>query len=317
MKDKRYSPARTLLTMLCMVLGILFAFLLSCTLYFRATAAQLGYAVPDITGEIPQKTNHLSDTASSGAVNILLIGQDHQEGETGSRSDSILVCSFLPDSGKLIFTSFLRDLYVPIPGHGSNRLNAAYAFGGAPLLQRTMEENFGITIRGCVEVDFSQFAQIIDLLGGVELELRRDEAELINEETGSSLSEGSQTLNGQQALCYARIRKLDIDGDFSRTARQRQVIRALLEAYRSAPLPTLLKTLMKLSPMISTDMNTGEMFSHVMALFPHLKQAEIVSQSIPAKGQYRDNTIDGMAVLEADMNKLREYLNKTLSETHN
>jgi len=312
MKDNRSSPALTVMRLLCMLLGIVFIVMLSGTLYLRTTAAQLGYPVPDITGNLPQRMDH-DDPAEAKPVHILLIGKDSQEGTAGSRSDSIILCSFLPEKEQLTFTSFLRDLYVPIPGHGSNRLNAAYAFGGAALLRQTMEDNFGLSIDGCVEVDFGQFARIIDLLGGVRIELRQDEAKLISEETGTILSAGSQRLNGEQALSYARIRKLDSDGDLSRTQRQRTLIRALLDSYKTAQLPTLLKTLFKIMPMISTNMNAGELISHVIALFPHLTRSEIVSQSIPSGGQYTDRTIDGMAVLEADMGKLREYLNKTLS----
>lgn len=313
MKDNRFSPVRSALKLLCTLLGVLLTVMLSGTLYLRTTAAQLGYPVPDITGNLPQPAQS-TDAAPSNPVHILLIGQDRQEGGSGSRSDSIILCSFLPKEQQLVFTSFLRDLYVPIPGHGSNRLNAAYAFGGAPLLQKTMEDNFALQVDGCVEVDFGQFAQIVDLLGGVRIDLRADEAELICREVGGDLAEGSQLLNGDQALCYARIRKLDSDGDLSRTQRQRTLMQALLKGYKSASLPTLLKTLFKIMPMITTDMNTGELISHVMALFPHLTQSEIVSQSIPARGQYTDRTINGMAVLEADMEQLREYLNKTLTE---
>ena len=84
----------------------------------------------------------------------------------------------------------------------------AYAAGGMPLLNKTLENNFGVHIDGNVEVDFYQFADIVDLLGGVEVDLRNDEAQWVNRETGSGLSEGTNLLNGQQALAYARIRKL-------------------------------------------------------------------------------------------------------------
>ena len=161
-------------------------------------------------------------------------------------------------------------------------------------------------------MDFTQFAGIIDLLGGVELELRQDEANLINRETGSTLTEGTQTLTGQEALTYSRIRKLDPDGDFSRTDRQRKVLSALLTAYKNTPIPDLLPALSRVMPMITTDMNPGQILMCAMELLPALSQAELSSQRVPAEGTYRDATIDGMTVLTADLEAARQLLRETL-----
>ena len=103
----------------------------------------------------------------SDIINILLIGQDRREDETRARSDSMILCTFRKSEKKLTMTSFLRDTYVKIPGYGQNRINVAYAAGGMPLLNKTLENNFGVHIDGNVEVDFYQFADIGYLLGGV------------------------------------------------------------------------------------------------------------------------------------------------------
>lgn len=247
------------------------------------------------------------------ALNLLLIGQDRLEGEERARSDSIILCTFHPKAHTLTMTSFLRDLYLPIPGWGSNRINAAYTFGGIPLLRQTIEENFDITLDGCIEVDFTQFSQIIDELGGVDLELRADEAAHIGQETGSRLSEGLQHLDGAQTLSYARIRRLDADGDFSRTQRQRTVLSQLLERYRSANFVTVAKLLGKILPMVTTDMTAKEILSHAITLFPMLSDASATTQRIPADGTYEDRTIEGMNVLVADLNKARQFLAETLA----
>ena len=251
--------------------------------------------------------------ALSGSVNILLIGQDRSEESYRTRSDTILLCTFHPKSKTLTMTSILRDLYVTIPGHGNNRINAAYTAGGIPLLRQTLEENFGITVDGCVEVDFSGFAEIIDLLGGVELELRQEEADIINKSTGSSLSAGKQLLGGRQALAYARIRKLDADGDFSRTARQRKLLSVLLETCRHSSLPTLLRLVKEALPLITTDIPRKELSSLVLELLPMISQLEIREQYIPAEGTYSYQTIRGMSVLVADMEAARQLLQSTLS----
>lgn len=249
---------------------------------------------------------------SDDVINILLIGQDRRPGETRARSDSMILCTVNRDSKSIILTSFMRDLYVQIPGYGSNRINASYAWGGMELLNQTMEQNFGIYIDGNVEVDFSQFAEIVDLLGGVPMELRSDEASYINSDTGSSLSSGMQVLSGKQALSYARIRKLDADGDFSRTNRQRKVIGAMFDQVKDSGLTTLLGLLNDVLPMITTDMSNGEILGYAAKVFPMFSRATITSQRVPADDAYYGAMIDGMSVLVADMDKTREMLQQTL-----
>lgn len=255
-----------------------------------------------------------SDTYTSGEspIHILLIGQDRRETEDLSRADSILLCTFQPDTSQVIVTSFLRDLYVPIPGYPSNRLNAAYAHGGMALLRQTLEENFEIPIDGCIEADFNQFAQVLDILGGVTVDLRQDEADTINKAIPGNLSSGTQTLNGSQALAYTRIRNLDDDGDFSRTCRQRKVIAALLSSYQDAGLFTVLSVIPKILPMLSTDMENKQMISTVLKLLPMMGSCTITNQQVPSKDQYSYETIRGMAVLTADLAVIRKNLEETI-----
>lgn len=245
-------------------------------------------------------------------LNILLIGRDSLEPGESARSDTMILCSFHPDSGKLTLTSFLRDLYVTIPGHGKNRLNAAYAFGGSKLLKRTLEHNYDIAVDGCVEVDFSCFPEIIDLLGGVRIDLREDEARFISRQTGTDLSQGPQKLSGSQALVYARIRKLDADGDFGRTLRQRKVIIALLDSYRDAGLIKGLALVKTLLPYVSTDLPRDTLLAHAKTMMPILSGMRLSSQTVPAAGSYICRRIDGMDVLIADENAVRKQLQDTL-----
>lgn len=254
-----------------------------------------------------------ASAAEPEVLNILLIGRDSHTGES-ARSDSMILCSFCKSEKKLTLTSFLRDLYVKIPGYGENRLNAAYAFGGASLLEKTLERNFGIQIDGSVEVDFSCFPEIIDVLGGVSIELRSDEARLINRTvSGSSLSEGSQLLSGQQALVYTRIRKLDADGDFSRTRRQRKVLIALMNAYRDAGLVKAVALVKKLMPYVSTNMDSDTLLAHARVIAPVMSGVKMSSQTIPAAGSYSSRQINGMDVLVADMAAASKQLRDSLS----
>ena len=319
------SPVRGALKRLCTLLGVVLAVMLCATVYTARLLDQGNYTrirdIPrsawkmpelDLRDSIVKLQSKPIGGIGSDLINVLLVGQDHREGEDTARSDSIILCTYQKETKTLVMTSFLRDLYVPIPGHGSNRINAAYASGGLALLEETLTDNFNLSIRGGIEADFSQFSQIIDLIGGVTLDLRQDEADFINAETGSTLTEGTQTLNGQQALLYSRIRNLDADGDFSRTQRQRKILSSLVAHFQEASLPELLQLVENLMPMISTDLSKFQLLTLAMEVLPDLSQIQVLSQTVPAPGTYTDQTIDGMAVLEADTEAIRDYLAATL-----
>ena len=320
---RKDSLSRKAMKLLCALLGLILVFMLGATLLFRNYLEQINYTPVKQDTSIQAVFSQLSFSgsgsgriggANSGLTNILLIGQDAREGESQSqaRSDSMILCTYNKNTKQLTMTSFLRDLYVPIPGHGSNRINAAYTYGGADLLRKTIDENFNIAIDGYMEVDFSHFSDIIDSMGGVEIQLRQDEAEVINQQTGSSLSEGTHVLDGFQALTYSRIRSLDLDGDFSRTSRQRKVINALADSLRGSSIKELAPVISKILPMITTDLSRGQLLLYAVDILPHLSQMDIRSQSIPAAGTFTDQIIDGMAVLEADMAAQNQYLQNTL-----
>lgn len=245
-------------------------------------------------------------------MNILLIGQDRREGEDRARSDAMILLTVNKKTKSVVLTSFLRDLYVEIPGYGSNRINASYAFGGMELLNRTLEQNFGIHVDGNVEVDFGQFSKIVDLVGGVEITLRGDEAKHINENIGSHLTEGTCRLNGKEALEYARIRKLDADGDFSRTQRQRTVINAIVEQLKREGVLKMLRIVDDILPMVTTDMTNTEILGYATSLLPMLSGTQIENQRIPADGDYSYAMIDGMSVLNPDLEACRRLLRETL-----
>lgn len=250
--------------------------------------------------------------SSSKTVNILLIGQDAVS-DSGARSDSMILCTFNKKNNTITITSFLRDMYVKIPGYKKNRINAAYRFGGTELLNKTLYENFGIEVDGNIQVDFSCFEKIIDKLGGVTMELTAAEAKFINTHVrGSSLTEGTHLLTGAQALTHARNR-YDTDGDFSRTNRQRKLLHELLETYKSKSLPEMLGLIQDILPMITTDITKTDLTGYAVSLLPMASGADIRMQAIPVEGAYRYATIDGKSVLLPDLEKNRQALSESLS----
>lgn len=185
----------------------------------------------------------LTDGLPEDVANILLLGLDAAH-ENTRRSDSIIIASI--GRGKLWLTSILRDTTLPIPDHGTGKLNAAYAYGGPWLVARTLNENLKLNIVHYVAVDYAALVRIVDALGGVDIEITQAEMEKINADIAAkrerwramgyetpALSDwGANThLNGLQALTYARIRKLD--SDFVRASRQRKLLEALLTRLRN------------------------------------------------------------------------------------
>lgn len=240
--------------------------------------------------------------ADDDLINIMLVGQDTREPGKRSRSDSMVLCSINPRTGKVSLISFLRDLYVELPGrYSDNRLNTAYRFGGFELLESTLAQNFGVSVDGNVEVDFESFIMAVDIIGGVEIELSGEEADVLGVKKGKNL------LNGEQALDYTRIRK--IDNDFNRTARQRNVIMAIINKVKTLGVSELHSLMNELLPCIVTDMTNEEIMSIAMKLIPMLKSLDISTYHVPGEDAYRSAMVNGMAVLIPDKALIRDQLN--------
>lgn len=254
--------------------------------------------------------------AQAQAMNILLIGVDTLGEETKGRSDTMLLVRADPDSGAIRMVSFLRDLYVSIPGAGKTRLNAAYFYGGEELLKQTLSDNFGVSVDRTVTVHFSMLADLVDQLGGVELEVTEAERRQLNSllddynascglSGGHLEAAGLQRLSGRQALCYSRIRK--IDSDFQRTSRQQAVITAMMKQASELGYWELLKLALANLPHVQTDLS----FTDIVTLAPlatRLGEMELQTARVPFDGAYRDETIDGMMVLVPDLQRCRTQL---------
>ena len=255
--------------------------------------------------------------SSEHVFNILLVGQDRRSGEARARSDSMILLTINTQTKQVFFTSIMRDLYVQIPGVGSNRINVPYAIKGAPLLFDTLEKNFGLRPDKYVEVDFNGFVKAVDIIGGVDVHLTAAEARHLNgNEEGYdfpgedwSLTEGINHLNGKQALAFARCRSVDGTGDFSRTRRQRDVLKAMMDRAKELSLLELHDLVLTMSEFITTDMTSGEILSYAATFAPMLGQLQIVNLRIPADDTYYFADVEGVgSVVVADIKKNSEIL---------
>lgn len=255
--------------------------------------------------------------------NILLIGTDARDPNVESRSDSIIVVSICPKQRKIYLTSILRDSYVDIPGYGRNRINHAFQMGGPRLLVQTIEQNFAIRIDNYAKVDFYSFIDIIDAIGGVDIEVTGEEVHYVDaylseinqlmgiEAQDSFIYEaGKYTFNGRQALAFSRIRY--IGTDFGRTARQRVVLEAAVQKIKSSGPKALINAGGTVLEKLTTDITDLDMTLLVFRSII-LRNYEIVSNRIPYDGTWwNDLTPEGQEVLGMDFEQIRQQFRNTI-----
>lgn len=239
-------------------------------------------------------------------INILLVGEEAMfDGGSRGRTDSMMIATINVKQKALKLTSIMRDLYVAIPGYSDNKLNAAYHNGGMPLLKQTIEENFDIELDGSVLVNFAGFEEIINRLGGVEITLTANEAAYLNRTNYISnpiyrnVRAGTQTLNGNQALGYSRVRYVRTEtesDDFGRTSRQRTVLNAIFDKYKSKSLPELVTILYDILPLVTTDINKSTIMDYLTTVVT-LGTTELETMRIPVDNAFSNSSVRGMSVL--------------------
>lgn len=259
-----------------------------------------------------------------GVINVLLIGNDSRLAGDDGRSDAMILVSISDKTKTITMTSLLRDMYVEIPGHDGNRLNAAYSYGGAELLMETIELNFGIPVHRYALVNFQAFANLVDAVGGIDLELTNDEVKWVNaylmeynQLEGKDLAtdfldpslSGMIHLNGPQALAFTRNRY--IGTDFGRTERQRKVLSAVIGKLPGAVLTNGGELSEGLFPNLTTNLKQGECYNLSLNAWKILGY-DIVQQCVPVEGTYSNADIRGMAVLQVDFDANRQFLKTTL-----
>lgn len=257
------------------------------------------------------QSSNLNFTEDPNYYNVLLIGCDKSDG-TSQRSDSMILVTIDKEHQKIKMTSFMRDLWVSIPGYDDGRLNAAYSYGGAELLLKTIYENFGVSINDYVMVDFEMFEKLIDGLGGVSVEITEDEADFINETSHANVHSGENILDGDYALIYCRIRYLD--SDFNRTQRQRKVMNSIFKKIVSQNPITTLSVMSDILPLITTDISPVKMTLKALGAITLLKYGNDQFR-IPTDDGYSSEMIDGQDVLVPDLEENKTALHQFLYES--
>lgn len=211
----------------------------------------------------------------------------------------------------------MRDMWVTIPGYGQDRLNASYAFGSAKLTIDTIKKNFGVLIDRYAVVDFEGFSQIIDTLGGIDINLTADECAYINKYSGDKHTlhgSGVKHLTGLQALHYSRDRN-SIGSDYDRTSRQRTVLRAVVEKLKTANIAQITELISTLGPLVTTNYKTSEI-SRIAAHALTYLHYPVEEFRLPTDDNVRDETYSQKMVLVInDPAKAKNDLHKFIYET--
>ena len=234
--------------------------------------------------------------------NIALLGIDSKGDDLVGRSDSIMILTLDSVHNKIKLTSIMRDSYVNIDGYGMDKINHAYAFGGAELALKTLNQNFDLNISEVMIVNFDSLVNIIDKIGGVNINITDEELSHIS---GIS-SSGEKLLNGKQALAYSRIRYA-AGGDYKRTERQRTVINAIFNKLKSTPLTQYPKLVNEFLPYIQTNISKSSLLG-LGTEFSGLATKGIEQERFPRDEQGEGQMINGVYYLTFDIDSVKSSM---------
>ena len=273
--------------------------------------------------EIAKKEAKQEALKNEKSMNIALFGLDRRSKEEKSRADSIMVANINFETKTINLVSILRDTLVDIKGHGKDKLNHSYAYGGPELSMETINSNFDLDINKYVSVDFFSLAKVIDIIGGVDIDLKDYEANQINQNLneinniqklpeGTDYIKGSglKVLNGRQAVAYCRIRK-EGNGDYERTQRQRNVLKSIFTKYEKLDSGKKFEVSMEMMSQVTTNVPINYV-KELQSKLLNNKDFAINQHMIPFEGSFETKIINKKWVIDANMKqnikKIHEYL---------
>lgn len=250
-------------------------------------------------------------------INILLLGRDARDpSKSWGRTDTMIIVSYNKKTHDASMISLLRDTYVPIEGHGYNRINTAFAFGGTGLCINTINDVFSLDIQDYVIIDFAGLVSVIDAVGGVDMHLTADEVTMYAKEglLPAGAAEGVHHLNGELALRHARNRTLG--SDFGRTKRQRDILTAVFDKVTSSlSLAETTRLINAALNMVTTNLSAGNLVSLAADVLANASSVEIESSQLPYAGTFRGALVNGMSVIAIDYEENTRLLHEQLYGT--
>lgn len=363
-KPNTWNRKKTVLVILAVIIGLLAALIIGVVIYYNLMLNKMNQVkVPTIeyteevtettqppvtemseTTEAPTETTEPHVASSADYINFLVVGQAAREGEPEFFADTMLLFTLNTYEKTLTQTSILRDSFVQYPNYtdtagrahhgGRIKLTTIYHMGylctnskadAMGLMNLTLYKNFGIEVDHNFEIDFDGFVEIINMLGGIDIELTQAEADYLNvyieyegripDEEKYVVSEGMNHLEGYAALTYARLRKAegDNESDVKRTGRQQKMVSILLDKIRGLSLSELQNLANKVLPLITTSMDNAQITEYLLNYLPMLPELKLQSGgTCPAEswGDLVDIYGDGVlhSVLHFDENATKKAI---------
>lgn len=303
-----------------LILGLLILAAMVCSAFYMLRCSYSSNYVQNQDMETSYEyLSQASDEMVSGTYNLLLIGVDRRTDDWYGNSDAMILITVNHNVKKIFMTSFMRDLYADIPGHGVMKLNAAHAIGGGSLLVETLESNYDVVIDNYARVDFESMIGIVDLLGGVDIDVSEAEAKVANDYINSMCqsqeknaedylitTSGMMHLDGMQAVAYSRIRYVG-NSDYERTSRQREVLTELFGTIKEMSIEELTKLINEAMPFVTHNVDELTLLK-LIAKSSDLMSYELVEERIPYDGLYTSKN----EMLIPDFNATIERLHETI-----
>ena len=236
-------------------------------------------------------------------INIALFGIDAAEGTTG-RSDSIMILTVDPIEKQIKVSSIMRDSYVNIDGYGKDKINHAFAFGNSVLALKTINDNFALNVENFIAVNFTNMPQVIDRLGGIDINITEEEVPHIPDITNAGLNH----LTGDQALSYSRIRYAS-GNDYQRTSRHRTILSALFKKAMTISPTNYPKLLSEFLPLVQTNFSATELLSLANSIYS-IGTDTLVEDRFPRDEDCNGQTINGIFYILFDIDKVKNDMRK-------
>lgn len=286
-KRKKHGKARKIILIVC---AVIIALALGVGIALAVYIGSISNSMKMDDQQKSQLDTVLTKSDAGQPYYALLLGSDARAGDTASRSDTMILARIDANVGKVTLVSIPRDTKVELPGHGTQKINAAFAFDGPAGAVEAVQNMSGIKISHFVEIHFDELEQVVDQLGGIWVDVP-----VSNDQTGASnthteISAGLQRMNGEQALAFARERYGYNEGDFQRAENQRILVQALADTVLSLPPTELPGAIQSLAECVTTDYSLNDLVD-LAQKFQTAGHYYFYSAMVPSTTQ----TIDGVS----------------------